>query len=975
MVASVDIKTDQADHYVEVEPGLRIHKENLGDDKRPGIYDLDRLRLKWRVLPDYVRQARGDENPRYDKIVLDKWGRKDVASNQYNETPEMVFFRAAMSVAEGLVKNDPSLDFDATVRRVFEKFINKEIFPNTPYMANSAHSLAAKYYRDRILAIKDQVPEKRLEAVLNDLDQEEKQKAQLFACFVLEMYDSRDSIFDTMSRASEIQAGTGGTGFNFSNLRPANESVRGTGGITDGPVSFMSAYSKVLGLTINQGGKRDGANMFMLDYNHPDIMRFVYAKRRDGEIPAANISIGVFHEFFNAVRSDGEAQFYPLVNPHHNPKERPQVSRYYTVEQLKKAVATQRMNRKTRLSLLLADNGTDILSPWLAEGMDENDRVIGKVGDNGVIYLDAKKVMKHIAYGSWFNGEPGIIDLGHINDGNPTHPRHFFEALKERGEFDQFIKEKGLEGLSLDEIVELSVKQEGIFPIGVGVIKATNPCGEKPLLPYEACVLGHVNLEKILDVKSNGDYEINWARLAENTILMMDILDNAIDQNKFTDSKIEATQKSNRKIGLGFMGLANMLYNLEIPYNSQEGRDLVEKIWSYMAEVSDKRSTERAEKFGEFPNFRHSSLRHRKPMRNAIRRTIAPTGTTGFVAQTTGGCEPEYALTYTRTTVQGTEIKLINQILEEKIKKYPIFFGEKDKEEFIDFLENAGRGSMQGFTVKRKEGEGEEQFRARSRSLERLKRIFVTTYDISPEDHLKMQAVVQRYTDDAISKTTNFRANAVPDDIEEAFILAHDLGIKGTTFYRDGTRFGQPLEVKGTKKMLDGNNLEDLIRERLMMPRPDKVEGPTPKMHTPFGKAFFTFNFDKTDPNNPKPYETFIRIGEIGGDLTATMDGFAIVLSAALRAGVPIEYLIEKLEGIGGKTQIVVDGKWIRSLPDAVSHQLKKIAEEYKIGEKKDGKEKMIVEKMSYNLCPQCGGPMRLSEGCEICMKCSITRC
>lgn len=950
------------------------------------IYDLKKLQIKWSVLPDYVKKARNDalqDNPNYDKIVLDKWGRKDVNTNLYVEVPEMVFFRAAHTIARGLVDHDPNLDYETTVRQAFEKMVRREIFPNTPYMANAGHEYIANFYKEKILDKYGIDNAATLHDLLVELEYEKRQKPQLFACFVLELYDSKKSIFETMSDAADIQKLIGGTGFNFSYLRPANEAIRGSGGITDGPVSFMAMYSTVLGKTMNQGGKREGANMFMLNTNHPDSIRFIYSKRKDGEIPAANISVAADHEFMNAyLAEDLEKSFYPLENPHYNPKLRPDVPKYYTVYQLKKSILNAEiMNKKAQPSLLLDKDGVAILSPFIFDIKDgngnpiltEDDLKIGKVREDGIVYLNAKKVMKHISACAWANGEPGFIFTGHINDENPTHPRHYIEYLKERNS-----------RRSLDEILE-EVKErdeEGKYinlPIGVGEIRATNPCGEKPLLPFEACVLGHVNFELILDkdVNSESGYVINRDKLRENTRWMYEILDNAIDQNYFTHPMIEKTQKSNRKIGLGFMGLANMLMKLEIPYNSQEARDLVADIWGgEVAKYSDQLSHEKAEKFREFDNFKYSSLRLGLIMRNAIRRTLAPTGTTGFVAKTTGGCEPEYALTYTRTTVQGTEIKLLNPVLEEKLEKYNIFYDENEKQEFMDFISDPkrGAGSLKKWEVKIKDNENIESFNTRVANFNKLKRFIVTTYDISPEDHIRMQAVVQNYTDDAISKTTNFRANATLDDIENAYKLAYQLETKGTTFYRDGTRKGQPLEVKDGKKISEGG-LEVSLNGKggpIFAKRPEIVVGIDEKSRTPYEKPLFvTLGLDFSTNTR---YETFINVGEAGSDLKAINEGFGKLISLALQYGVPLEEVITKLKGIKGETQAGIGPEKVSSLPDAISKALEKAEKkaEMVFGRAKYPSELSNNDKrMSSNLC-KCGKPLILVENCE---KCSDINC
>lgn len=951
------------------------------DDGETPLYKTDSLTTKLSLLPGYVldttykRFSKGDTEGAYEKIVLDKWGRKGVESKLYIETPEMVFYRASRLAANGFATKDPSVDEEVLTREIFERFQNREIFPNTPYMANGGHRILARELLDRYDA--ENVNDPQLK---NDLQQELNVREQLFACFVLPIYDSRTSILrETLADAADIQASIGGTGFNFSKLRPANEAIGGTGGTTDGPIKFMAAYSTVLGTTMNQGGKREGANMFMLDWNHPDIMRFIHSKSEDGEIPAANISVAIDHEFMRAARSDGEDRFYPLVNPHYNPELRPHIQQHYTLEQLQQSLGVAAGNKKARGSLLLDKDGKTILSPWLPEDMGDEYRAIGKV-KGGLVYLDAKKVMRHIAYRAWWNGEPGGIMTGHINDENPTHPRHFRDYLLEENdeearEITKRLKERN-SGVDLETLVNkyISEKDEDgrqvNLPVGVGIMDATNPCGEKPLLPYEACVLGHTNLETVLerDNSSSSGYRVSREKLRDSLELMVGILDNAIDQNMFTHRKIEETQKSNRKIGLGFMGLGKMLHRLELGYHTQEARDFVNQLLKFWEAESDRVSIERGEKYGAFPNFKHSSHRNGRPKRNAIMRTLAPTGTTSFVAKTSGGMEPDFALAHTRTTVQGTRITILNDVLEEKMEKYP-FLTESEKGKFKGYV--AERGSLQDFQISREENEAESAFRKRQENFSRIKNIFVTSYDISPEAQVKMEGVVQDHVDDAISKTINFRSNATVEDVEKIFFLADDLKIKGVTLYRDGTRENQPLKAGHGNGKKEGGlvGLIDLTK----VERPEVVGGRTVRVQTPYNmdgrplNAFVSLNRVINGEEIGRAYEMFVSVGKSGQDLHANLEGYARLISLAFKKGASPEEVYSQMVGITGETQQGIGPDAVKSLPDTIAKGIKKIVESE--GTKVNG------DGLSGNLCPDCSGPLAMQEGCQKCFSCGFSKC
>lgn len=971
---------------------IKSHVSDL-NVKDVKIYEDPIVLAKYDLLPKYVCEATATRlkdphhDPMYDKIFLDKWGRRDAGTNRYGETPEIVFYRAATLAADGLVANDNSLDKETLVRGIFDKFAAREIFPNTPYMANGGHSLLADDLEARIDSSEN--PEQHT-VLAADLEQERKVREQLFACFVLGIYDSRHSIFTTLGEAADIQASVGGTGFNWSQLRPGLEPIAGTGGITDGPVSFMGMYSVALGTTINQGGKRDGANMFMLDANHPDIMRFIYAKREDGEIPASNMSVAIDHDFMEATQQEGEGRFYRLKNPHYNPEERPHLPEFYSVDQLKQGLDFASSNKKARASMLLSEDGTEILSPWLHEGMDRSYQVIGKVGKDGSILLDSHKILGHLSYSAWFNGEPGMIFTGTINDVNPVHPKYYAKALLEdrvaTGQI-QKISELVGKGVSLEDAVDFYVNEvdsEGKpvnLPVGIGIIRATNPCGEKPLLPREACVLGHLNLEKLVitDPTNPTGYRFDWDKLEENTKLMYEILDNAIDQNQFTNPEIEEVQKSNRKIGLGFMGLANTLMKLELAYDSEEGREFVGRILDRWEEISEQSSREKAEKLGSYPNFRYSQHRNGPPKRNAIVRTIAPTGTTGFLAQTTGGLEPEYALFYIRETVQGSEINVRNRILEEKVEKYDILRTGEEKDRFFGFIENprGGKGTIQGFEITKAPGETGEEFSARQGRLDALKRIFVTTYDVDPRDHLMMQSTVQERVDDAISKTTNLRNNVPFGDIGEIVREAYGMGLKGLTIYRDGTRKGQPLKVsKDSVGEPQGIEVEDvyhmlvpLVAQRLSEPRPH-VEGPTEKVETPLGSLFLTFNFEE----NGHPYENFYKIGKSGEDVGSIVEALGRAVSQGVKSGVdPWEY-VDQFEGIGGHSQAGFGPDKVLSVPDAIGRAMRKILEERGIERGGKTNSSRSSNNGSGNFCPECRKQLHMQEGCEKCT-CGWSKC
>lgn len=343
--------------------------------------------------------------------------------------------------------------------------------------------------------------------------------------------------------------------------------------------------------------------------------------------------------------------------------------------------------------------------------------------------LKAKDVFNNIVDAAWKNGEPGIVFLDTINRFNPT-PH-------------------------------------------LGRIEATNPCGEQPLLPYEACNLGSVNLTRMLKKKDNR-YEIDYNKLERIINIAVRFLDNVIDVNKYPLPQIDRMCKGNRKIGLGIMGFADMLILLNIPYSSQAALDTAERLMKFIDEKAKEISMELAKERGVFPNYKGSIYEKSGViMRNATTTTIAPTGTLSIIANCSSGIEPLYGITYTRKILDDLELKVINPNFEE-IAKRKGFYSERLMDTIIAF------GSIQ----------------ERTDVPDDVKMLFTTAHDITPEDHVRIQAAFQKYTDNAVSKTVNFHEDADKSDVEKTFLLAYKLGCKGVTIYRSGSRERQVLSCR-----------------------------------------------------------------------------------------------------------------------------------------------------------------------------------
>lgn len=481
---------------------------------------------------------------------------------------------------------------------------------------------------------------------------------QLSSCFVLPIEDSIGKIFKTLGDAAVVHKNNGGTGFNFSKIRPHGDKVKNVPGAASGPVDFLKAYSAALA-QILQGAKRQGANIGILNADHPDIEAFIDLKDQDGTIKNFNVSVGVTDAFMQAVEED---KYWNLVNP-------------------------------------------------------RNGEVVKR--------LKARTLFNKIAEQAWKTGDPGLMFLDNTERGN-TVPNF-------------------------------------------GKLEATNPCGEIALFPYESCNLTSIDLARHL--KKN---EIDWEDLKETVKLGVRFLDNMIEVNAYPVPEIEATVKNgNRRIGLGVMGFAHVLYRLGIPYNSNEAVKLAKELAKFIYESAAEASAELAEVRGNFNNWDLSIYPAKgQPMRNCAVTMIAPTGTISILADTSSGIEPVFSLVTKRRTFyeddksnhSTKELLMVDSVFEEYVGKRK------------NVLEQVANGDYSGLTAEER-------------------KLFVTTHQIEPEWHVKIQAAWQKYFDNSISKTVNFGHEATVADVKTTYMMAWKLGCKGVTIYRDGSKGDQVLST------------------------------------------------------------------------------------------------------------------------------------------------------------------------------------
>ncbi|WP_093393537.1 LAGLIDADG family homing endonuclease [Thermodesulforhabdus norvegica] len=486
---------------------------------------------------------------------------------------------------------------------------------------------------------------------------------------------------------------------------------------------------------------------------------------------------------------------------------------------------------------------------------------------------------------------------------------------------------------TIEEITEDGAEEvyDVIIP-GVNAFDANgfvvHNCGEQPLLPFESCNLGSINLSQMVK-----DGRIDYDRLGRVVWEAVHFLDNVIDVNKYPLPQIEQMTLANRKIGLGVMGFADMLFKLGIPYNCEEAERVAEEVMSFIQRESKKASAALAMERGNFPNYRGSVWDNPETpyMRNATTTTIAPTGTISIIAGCSSGIEPVFALCFVRRVLDGEELLEIHPYFEEVARSRGFY-----SDELMRTISQKG-------SIKDISGIPED-----------LRRIFVIAHDVSPEWHVRIQAAFQKYVDNAVSKTINFPKNATPGDVEKAYLLAYKLGCKGITVYRDGSREQQVLSVgKATRAPAPCSRG---IEPR---PRPQITRGVTIRMNTGCGKLYVTINEDEYGI-----CEVFAQMGKAGGCAYSQIEATGRLISLALRSGVRVDSIIKQLMGIRCPSPVWQNGDQIVSCSDAIARALKEYT-----------KSSVEVERSEMGACPDCGAAVEYDGGCIVCRSCGFSRC
>ena len=607
--------------------------------------------VDYQVYPTLSDNARKVLESRY--LIRDAQGR-------CIETPAQLFDRVATIIAQAEAKYGASGD---EIKRWYKKYYDSmaslKFLPNSPALMNAGR------------------------------------RGMLSACFVLPIEDSIEGIFEAVKQTALIQQAGGGTGFSFDKLRPTGDRVASSGGTTSGPISFWRVFSETTN-AIQQGAFRRGANMGMMSVEHPDILKFLYAKQNLEAFTNFNISVKITDSWMKKVLKSGKTM-HIVKNP--------------------------RTGRK-----YLLPRRIDIANYTISDLHKLTGN--GKLASKGVgQFYKVSDIWKMIVKCAHKTGEPGVVFIDRINRDNPTP--------------------------------------------SLGPIEATNPCGEQPLLPYEACTLGSINVSKFVS-SNDTTAEMDWPALADTVKLSVRFLDNIVDVCDYPVKDTIRLAHGNRKIGLGIMGFADCLFAMGIPYDSKRGIEFGKELMKFVNDKAHEASAELAGLRGPFPNWQSSIWKSKKKpeIRNASVTCIAPTGTISIIADCSSGIEPVYSLVFYRQVLDDTKMLQINPVFKRIAEKRGLYSKKLEKQ-------IAGTGSIQKITGIPAD----------------IRRIFRSAYDIKPEWHIQMQAAFQRHCDAAVSKTINFGEKATVSAVDKAYKMAYKLGCKGVTVYRQHSRKYQPMSL------------------------------------------------------------------------------------------------------------------------------------------------------------------------------------
>ncbi len=866
---------------------------------------------------------------------------------------------------------------------------------------------------------------------------------QLSACFVDSPGDDIDDIHQTAKEAAQVFQSGGGMGYAFWKLRPYGDAVGSTGGIASGPITFMRTYDQMCE-TIAQGGARRGAQMGVMRVSHPDVIQFIHSKNKDVSL-AQTLKLNDPDDYTHTSFADALEEARELID------EEGRVPKH-----LRNAVEGHLSNFNISVGVtddfmeaLYADEDFVFTNPRTEEphvSTPETKELydmfgLGEYVEVGeVLSIPASELWQHIIEGSHENGEPGVIYLERVNK------EHSFDVEKHPDHR----------------------------------ILATNPCGEQPLEEYEACNLGHINLSTLVDfdapdwrvwsAEHEDEYDsfedavdafledaIDWEEFDHRIEYGTRFLENVVTMSDFPVAKIEQKVREMRKIGLGVMGLAQLYIQLGIKYGTEPGNEVARQVMTHINHQSKWASHELAEARGSFEDWGDSKYANPTEYREwfegqtgldaddwadgfAVRNhnttTIAPTGTTLMVGNTTGGCEPIYNVAYYKNVsddVQGDEMLVEFDDYFLRVLEANDIDVEAVKEEAQEQMANNEFGGVESLST----------------VPDAISELFVVTGDLTGIQHAAVQCACQQGVDSAISKTCNFPNSASAEDMDEVYRYIYDHGGKGVTVYRDGTRSKQVLTTRaknadfaddteaaealaeqirevfgGIEDFLENEDVRAALDEDVeaivagvepkyaeKQRRPDSLRGVTQRIDTGYGKLYVTVNEDE----NGRPFELFANIGHSGGFTNSFTEALAKVISTALRSGVDPTEIVDELHGTRSPKIAWDKGEQIQSIPDAIGtamdrylndeiekgypqqKRLTEVEEETKRAAEadadapetdggaatadapeidRDDATQELIDAGESPECPDCGSmTLYFSEGCKHCESCGWSEC
>ncbi|EMA04201.1 adenosylcobalamin-dependent ribonucleoside-diphosphate reductase [Haloferax denitrificans] len=961
------------------------------------VFEAEKRDIELTVTPDLIKP----DHPRRDELAAEVFGTGVTADDEAETT--LSVYNVNKFAYDTLVPELPEEVRDVVVekRETFEELMEQLSFmPNSPTLMNAGDELQ-----------------------------------QLSACFVDSPGDDITDIHQTAKEAAEVFQSGGGMGYAFWKLRPYGDAVGSTGGIASGPITFMRTFDQMCE-TIAQGGARRGAQMGVMRVSHPDVIQFLHAKNKDVSL-AHTLRLNDPDDFTHTKFVDALDEARELID------EDGRVPKH-----LRNAVEGHLSN--FNISVGITDGFMEALyndeefvftnprteEPHVATPQTKEIYDMFGLGEHvevgEVLSVPAKELWDQIIEGAWENGEPGVVYLERANK------QHSFDVEKHPDH----------------------------------QILATNPCGEQPLEEYEACNLGHINLSTLVAEDSpdwrvwydaHGDeYDsleaateafledaVDWEEFNHRIESGTRFLENVVTMSDFPVEKIEEKVRELRKIGLGIMGLAQLYIQLGVRYGSDEGNEIAQQLMTHINHGSKRASHELAAERGPFEAWEDSKyanpteyrewFEHHTgedaddwedgyPIRNHNTTTIAPTGTTSMVSNTTGGCEPIYNVAYYKNVsddVQGDEMLV-------EFDDY-----------FLRVLE-ANDIDVEAVKEEAQEQMASNQFdglASLSTVPDAISELFVVTSDLAGIEHAGVQCALQSGVDSAISKTCNFPNSASKEDMDEVYRYIYDHGGKGVTVYRDGTRSKQVLTTRAkntefsddeeaaeaivsqirdvfgdVEAFLESEEVSDLIGSELELafadspsdvgkkrPRPDVLYGVTQRIDTGYGKLYVNINEDE----HGEPFELFANIGNSGGFTASFTEALAKTVSTSLRSGVDPEEIANELKGIRSPKVAWDKGEQINSIPDAIGtamrryldgdidkgypqqQNLTEVEAEAAAAEDADTDGGVAVDDGSDNdavadllaagespECPECGEmDLYYSEGCKTCQNCGWSEC